>query len=48
MRHFKSLEEIRGATLEQLLKIPELNERAARSILEFFAEERRAEEPEDS
>ncbi len=36
MRHFKSLEEIKNATIEQLLEIPELNERTAEEILTFF------------
>ncbi len=37
MRHFKSLEDIRGATLEELTAIPELNERTAQAIVDFFA-----------
>lgn len=37
MRHFKSLEEIKNATVEQLLEIPEMNERTAEAIVEFFA-----------
>ena len=37
MRHFKSLEEIKGATVEQLLEIPEMNERTAEEIVRFFA-----------
>lgn len=37
MRHFKSLEEIRSATVEALMEIPELNERTAQAIVEFFA-----------
>ncbi len=36
MRHFKSLEEIRNATKEQLLEIPEMNERIAEEVLSFF------------
>lgn len=36
MRHFKSLEEIKNASLEQLMEIPELNERTAGDILDFF------------
>ncbi|MCH5344579.1 MAG: excinuclease ABC subunit UvrC [Acetatifactor sp.] len=36
MRHFKSLEEIRSATVEALMEIPELNERTAQAIVEFF------------
>ncbi|MCM1113671.1 MAG: excinuclease ABC subunit UvrC [Muribaculum sp.] len=38
MRHFKSLEEIRGADRERLLEVPELNERTVDAILAFFAE----------
>lgn len=37
MRHFKSLEEIRQASLEELMKIPEMNERTAEEIVAFFA-----------
>ena len=36
MRHFGSLEEIKKATLEELMEIPELNEKAAREILNYF------------
>ena len=36
MRHFKSLEEIKNATVEQLLEIPEMNERIAREVVDFF------------
>ena len=36
MRNFQSLEEIRGASLEQLLEIPELNEKVAQEILAYF------------
>ena len=36
MRHFKSLEEIKNATVEQLMEIPELNRRAAEEIYSFF------------
>lgn len=37
MRHFKSLEEIRQASLEELMEIPEMNERTAEEIVAFFA-----------
>lgn len=37
MRHFKSLEEIRQATVEELMEIPEMNERTAEEIVAFFA-----------
>ncbi len=36
MRHFASLEDIRNATLEQLLEIPEMNRRVAEEILAFL------------
>ena len=36
MRHFKSIEEIKGATVEELSALPELNRRAAEDIYEFF------------
>ena len=36
MRHFKSLEEIRSATKEQLMELPEMNSRSAEAIVEFF------------
>ncbi len=39
MRHFKSLEEIKKATVEELLEIPELNRQAAEEIAEFFADD---------
>lgn len=38
MRHFKSLEDIRKASREELLEVPELNAHTVDSILEFFAE----------
>lgn len=37
MRHFKSLQEIRQATVEELMEIPEMNERTAEEIVAFFA-----------
>lgn len=37
MRHFKSLEEIRQATVEELMEIPKMNERTAEEIVTFFA-----------
>ncbi len=36
MRKFGSLEEIKNATLEQMLEIPELNEKVAKEILAYF------------
>lgn len=36
MRHFKSIEEIKEATVEQLIEVPEMNERAANEIYQFF------------
>lgn len=37
MRRFKSLEEIRQASVEELMEIPEMNERTAEEIVTFFA-----------
>ena len=37
MRPFKSLEEIRQASVEELMEIPEMNERTAEEIVTFFA-----------
>ncbi len=37
MRHFQSLEDIRNATLEELLAVPELNEKVAEEILSYLA-----------
>ena len=37
MRHFKSLEEIRQVSVEELMEIPEMNERTAEEIVTFFA-----------
>ena len=37
MRHFKSLEEIRQASVEEWMEIPEMNERTAEEIVTFFA-----------
>jgi len=37
MRHFKSLEEIRQASVEELMEISEMNERTAEEIVAFFA-----------
>ena len=36
MRHYKSLEEIRNADIEELKCLPSMNERAARSVYKFF------------
>ena len=41
MRHFKSLQEIREATVEELMEIPEMNERTAQEIVAFFASQTR-------
>lgn len=38
MRHFRSLEEIRSASVEELCLIPEINERCSREIYKFFHE----------
>ena len=42
MRHFKSLEEIRQAAVEDLMEIPEMNERTAQEIVAFFASQKRS------
>ena len=36
MRHFKSLEEIKNASVEEFMEIPEMNERTAQGIFNFF------------
>ncbi len=36
MRHFKSIEEIKAASVEQLAEVPEINRRAAEEIYNFF------------
>lgn len=36
MKHFKSLEEIKQATVEELLELPEFNRRAAEELTAFF------------
>ena len=36
MRHFKSIEEIKNASVEELAALPELNRRAAEGIYQFF------------
>lgn len=41
MRHFKSLQEIQQATVEELMEIPEMNERTAQEIVAFFASQTR-------
>lgn len=41
MRHFKSIDEIREASVERLAEIPELNKRAAEEIWQFFRKRER-------
>ncbi len=38
MRHFKSIDEIKAASVEELMEVPELNRRAAEGIRNFFQE----------
>ena len=38
MRHFKNIEEIRNASIEELKEIPAMNEIAAESVYDFFHE----------
>lgn len=40
MRRFGSLEEIRNATAEQLMELPEMNARSAEAVVSFFREEK--------
>ena len=42
MRHFKSLEKIRDASVEELMAAESMNENAARSVYEFFHKENAA------
>lgn len=36
MRHFKSLEEIRNSSVEELIKLPEMNAKSAEAVVAFF------------
>ena len=36
MRHFSNLEEIKNASVEELLEVPEMNQRTAKSVVEFY------------
>ena len=44
MREFKEIEAIRAAEVEDLTKVPQMNERAARQVYEFFRKPAAAEE----
>ena len=44
MREFKDIEAIRAAEVEDLAKVPQMNERAARQVYEFFRKPAAAEE----
>ena len=44
MREFKDIEAIRAAEVEDLTKVPQMNERAARQVYEFFRKPAAAEE----
>lgn len=37
MKHFENIEAIKNASLDELRKLPAMNEKAAQSVLEFFA-----------
>lgn len=39
MRHFKSLEEIKAATVEELIQVPEIPQQVAEEICRFFADQ---------
>ena len=36
MRHFENLDQIRSATVEELKKLPSMNEKSARDVYNFF------------
>ena len=36
MRYFGTMEKLRAATVEELSKIPQMNEAAAKAVYEFF------------
>ena len=38
MRHFNSIDEIRSATKEQLMEVPEIPENIAERMIAFFVE----------
>ena len=38
IRHFKSIDKVKEASLEELLQVEGMNERAAQSVISFFAE----------
>lgn len=40
MRHFDSLDDIRGATVEELRKVPGMNARSAQAVVDFFHEQK--------
>lgn len=44
MKHFKSIEEIKNAEVEQLCEVPEIPEHIARQVYEFFHVDREKEE----
>lgn len=44
MRHFASLEDIRQASMEELMELPEMNEQAAREVVKFFRESEKNED----
>jgi len=45
MREFDTIDHLRAATIERLCEIPEMNQRSARSVLEFFKESTEPSEP---
>ena len=36
MRHFENIEAVRNATVEELKKLPSMNEKAAQDVYKFF------------
>lgn len=48
MREFKDIEAIRAAEVEDLAKVPQMNERSARQVYEFFRKPAAGSEAPDS
>ena len=40
IRHFKSLDAVMDADMDALLRVPEMNRRAAEAVIEFFSEKK--------
>ena len=44
MKHYTSLDEIKQAEIDELKNIPSMDEKAARSVYNFFRQEKKQEE----